>query len=95
MNVSWKECDKCGGATRLRLDFCPYCGMLYGEMDSSNESELRNKWKQALLRAAKQGRYVEVLRGLAANTGNRGNIFGFIEDFCENADPWNGEDEGR
>lgn len=91
--MAWKQCIKCGCTTLLDTDFCPYCGVLYKTTFSDNAYELRNRWKQALLQAASQGCYFEVLKGLAANTANRGNIFEFIKDFCQNADPWDGRQD--
>ena len=93
--MSWKECNKCGSATLIDTGFCPNCGILYKQSDPKDKPTCRRNWKQALLRAAKCGYYGAVLRGLAANTANRGDIFALIEDFCDNADPWDGTDEGR
>lgn len=48
----------------------------------------RYAWKKHLNELAAKGDYEGVLRGMAQNYGHKGDINAMIEDFCENADPW-------
>jgi len=93
MAGQWKLCRACGAATQVQMNFCPYCGALYEDLDPDRMGEYRNEWKQNLLAAAKRGDYEAIVIGMASNVGDRGNVFQMIEDFCENADPLGCEKE--
>ena len=53
--------------------------------------ERKHEWKQNVIRAAQRGDYETAMKMLANNIGNRGNVIEFIEDICENSDPYDGE----
>ena len=53
-----------------------------------SEMEKRQAWKESAILLAKKGDYASALQVLANNVGNRGNVIEFIEDVCENSDPW-------
>ena len=55
------------------------------------DMERKQAWKQSAIRAAQMGDYTTALKMLANNIGNRGNVIEFIEDVCENIDPWDGK----
>lgn len=49
--------------------------------------EKKQEWKEAIMAAVARGDYQTAMRYMARNFGDKGDIQGMIENFCENADP--------
>lgn len=53
----------------------------------------RAAWKAEMKSLAEKGDFTGVLRLMAKNYGDRGDVFSLIENFTANADPWTGSDD--
>lgn len=53
----------------------------------------RKEWKDEMKSLAEKGDFAGVLRLMAKNYGDRGDVFSLIENFTANADPWTGSDD--
>lgn len=51
---------------------------------------IRYAWREHILRLVEKGDYENALRSMAQNCGDKGSIRSMIENFCENADPLEG-----
>lgn len=49
--------------------------------------EERHEWQEAMLTAARNGDYAELVRLMAANCGDNGDIESMIGGFVANCDP--------
>ena len=52
--------------------------------------EERQAWKEEIMRYLEKGWYKRVLRLMAANVGDKGDVAAMIDGFCANADPADG-----
>ena len=52
-----------------------------------NRENARNAWKKEMIGLAEKGDFAGVLRLMARNCGDRGDVFSLIDNFAENADP--------
>lgn len=57
-------------------------------VESRCRAAARAAWKEEMKALAKMGDFAGVLRLMAANVGDKGNVFSLIDNFAENADPW-------
>lgn len=56
-------------------------------MKEGEPVEERQAWKEEIMRYLAKGWYKRVLRLMAANVGDKGNVESLIDSFCANADP--------
>ncbi len=62
-------------------------------VESRCRESARATWKAKMIDLAKKEDYAGVLRLMAKNYGDRGDVFSLIENFTANADPWTGSDD--
>lgn len=59
-------------------------------VESRCRESARATWKAKMIDLAKKEDYAGVLRLMAKNVGDKGNILSLIDGFCANADPQEG-----
>ena len=57
-------------------------------MESRCRAGARAAWKEEMKALAAKGDFAGVLRLMANNCGDRGDVLSLIDNFAENADPW-------
>lgn len=56
-------------------------------MKEGEPVEERQAWKEEIMRYLEKGWYKRVLRLMAANVGDKGDVEAMIDGWCANADP--------
>ena len=49
--------------------------------------EERHEWQEAMVTAAKNNDFGELVRLMSANPGDAGDVLSMIDNFCANCDP--------
>ena len=57
-------------------------------IESHCRAGARAAWKEEMKSLAKRGDFAGVLLLMAKNCGDRGDVLSLIDNFAENADPW-------
>ena len=53
----------------------------------------RAAWKAEMKALAEKGNYEGLVKLMARNWGDKGNVISMVENFAENSDPWPGSGE--